>query len=188
MAAVICVFFFLWFLFCFSDIPYSRLPQADGEQEFLNFGELNEFGILNQSNSFDMCDIGSVQAVQTTRINIISPPAKKLITDDTEYHDHHNNQIMYQTTCAQHYEHQMQPNQLVLGQPYAASYPNHHHYTQNYEPMNDDHFYHHPQVYPQQQLQTQIYYHIDSQNGCNDIEYVSMVLSDCVCLVDGGPI
>lgn len=162
---VLCVFVQL------PDIPYSRLPRADGEQEFLNFGELNELDILSQSNSFDLCDIGSVQATQANCINL--SPMKK-IPDDTDFHSYHNSQIMYQTILQQsQYEHQLQPSQLVSSQPYVSSYQNQHHYTQNYEPMPpDDHYYHDTTMYSSQQpLQNQIY-HITTQNGFSDIEYV----------------
>lgn len=164
------------FVLLLADIPYTRLSQADADQEYLNFGELNELGILSQSNSFNLCDIGAAQSAPS---DLITSPAKT--------------QIMYQSIQQPQYEHQLQANQMVVNQPYAAPYQNHHHFAQNYEPVPDDHFYHHSQMYaPQQsqsqqqhhhhhnqqqqqqeqQLQNQLYYPINLQNGFSDIEYV----------------
>lgn len=150
-----------------TDVPYSRLCQeADEVHEFINLEELNssqlnELDVLNQSaGGYDIQNHSQISQ------NSAAAAAQK----DSQYHGHHCNQIMYQTMPQQsQYEHQLQTDETMLNQPYSPLNQNHYHYTRNYEQNTDPelHLYH-PQVYPQQQMQNQFYYHINSLNNFND--------------------
>lgn len=147
-----------------TDVPYSRLCQeADEVHEYINLEELNpnqlnELDVLNQSaGGYD---------IQNHSLISHNSSAQK----DSQYHDHHCNQIMYQTIPQQtQFEHQLQTDETIINQPYSPLNQNHYHYTRNYEQNTDpeSHLYH-PQVYPQQQMPNQFYYHINSLNNFND--------------------
>lgn len=144
-----------------TDVPYSRLCQeADEVHEFINLEELNpsqlnELDVLNQSSAYDLQNHSLISHNSAQK--------------DSDYHGHCN-QMMYQTIPQQaQYEHQLQTDETILNQPYSPLNQNHYHYTRNYEQNTDPelHLYH-PQVYPQQQMQNQFYYHINSLNNFND--------------------
>lgn len=156
-----------------TDIPYSRLCQeADEDHEFINLEELNtchlnELEALNQSDVYDIQNHTLIQGQQTATGSLVSHSSAE---KNPQYHGHHCNQIMYQTIPQQaQYEHQLQTNDSVINQPYSPQNQNHYHYPRNYEQNADPelHLYH-TQVYPQQQLQNQFYYHINSMNSYND--------------------
>lgn len=160
-----------------TDIPYSRLCQeADEDHEFINLEELNpchlnELDALNQSSVYDLQNhtlIGS-QSTAATTTNLLP---NNLAQKDSQYHGHHCNQIMYQTIPPQQqqqYEHQLQTDETILNQPYSPLNQNHYHYQRNYEQNTDpDAHLYHSQSYPQQQMQNQFYYHINSLNNFND--------------------
>lgn len=159
-----------------TDIPYSQLCQAAGEDhEFINLEELNqchlnELDVLNQSDGYDLPNSSLVHASQTTPASLVSHNSPQ--TKDSQYHGHNYNQIMYQTIPQQTpYDHQLQTDESVLSQSYSPLNQNHYHYyPRNYEQNADPdlHLYHHSQVYPQQQIPNQFYYHINTLNNFNE--------------------
>lgn len=176
-----------------TDIPYSQLCQAaDEDHEFINLEELNqchlnELDVLTQSSGYDLPNqsltpiplpihtsnasaaIATASTV-TASGNLISNNSPQ--RDSQQYHGHTAyNQIMYQTIPQQaQYDQQLPADESVLsGQPYSPLNQNHYHYyprnDQNTDP--DLHLYH-SQMYPQQPMQNQFYYHINSLNNYNE--------------------
>lgn len=161
-----------------TDIPYSRLCQeGDEDHEFINLEELNtchlnELDVLNQPGAYDIQNHSSLihggsRSSAPSNTTISHNSAQR----DSQYHGPHCNQIMYQTIPQQaQYEHQLQTDEMILNQSYSSLNPGHYHYPRNYEQNTDPelHLYHTP-VYPQQQMQNQFYYHINSTlNNFND--------------------
>ncbi|XP_055315404.1 basic helix-loop-helix ARNT-like protein 1 isoform X3 [Sitodiplosis mosellana] len=155
------------------DIPYSRLCQeGDEDHEFINLEELNpchlnELEVLNQPGAYDIQNHSLIHGSQSGPNNTISHNSAQ---KDSQYHGHHCNQMMYQTIPQQtQYEQQLQTDEAILNQPYSSLNQSHYHYPRNYEQNTDPelHLYHTP-VYPQQQMQNQFYYHINSLNNFND--------------------
>lgn len=158
-----------------TDIPYSRLCQAaDDDHEFINLEELNqchlnELEVLNESGAYEIQNPNlATESQQTAAENLIShnPPQK-----DPHFHGQNYNEIMYQTIPQQaQYEHQLQIDDSTLNQPYSPHNQNHYlYYPRNYDQNTDAEMHlDHSQVYPQQQIQNQFYYHINSLNNYND--------------------
>lgn len=159
-----------------TDVPYSRLCQdADEDHEFINLEELNpshlnELATLNQAGAYDIHNQDSLS--HSTQSGIVDAIPDNSAQRNSQYHGHDCNQIMYQTIPQQvQYEHQLQTSEAILNQnpPYSPLNQSHFLYSRNYEPNVDPdlHLYH-SQVYPQQQMQNQFYYHINSLNNFND--------------------
>lgn len=170
-----------------TDIPYSQLCQAaDEDHEFINLEELNqchlnELDALTQTSGYDLPNqslttthtpISIANAIAATaptasgNLNSNNSPQR----DSQQYHGHAYSQIMYQTVPQQaQYDQQLPTDESVLSQPYSPLNQNHYHYyprnDQNTDP--DLHLYH-SQMYPQQPMQNQFYYHINPLSNYNE--------------------
>ncbi|XP_031618356.1 aryl hydrocarbon receptor nuclear translocator-like protein 1 isoform X3 [Contarinia nasturtii] len=154
-----------------TDIPYSRLCQEpDEDHEFINLEELNpchlnELEVLNQPSPYDIQNHSLIHGLQTVTGNLVSQNSAQ------KDYGQHCNQIMYQTIPQQtQYEHQLQPSdETIINQPYSSLNQGLYHYSRNYDQNTDPqlHLYH-TQMYPQQQMQNQLYYHINSLNNFNE--------------------
>lgn len=157
-----------------TDVPYSRLCQETNEDhEFINLEELNpchlnELEVLNQPSPYDVQNHSLIHGSQPIAGNLVSPNSAQ---KDTTQYGYHCNQIMYQTIPQQtQYEHQLQQSdETIINQPYSSLNQGLYHYSRNYEQNSDPqlHLYH-TQMYPQQQMQNQLYYHINSLNNFNE--------------------
>lgn len=158
-----------------TDLPYSQLCQAaDEDHEFINLEELNqchlnELDVLTQSSGYELPNQSlTTTHASTTTENINSHSSQR---DSQQYHGQPYSQIMYQTLPQQaQYDQQLQTDETILSQPYSPLNQNHYHYyPRNYDQGTDPdlHLYH-SQMYPQQPVQNQFYYHINSLNTFNE--------------------
>lgn len=154
-----------------TDIPYSRLCQEpDENHENINFEQwnsfnLNELDVINQPDEYNLQNHSLIHGTQSVTGNIITEQK------DFQYYGHHCNQIMHDTISQQsQHEHQLQTNEPIIDQSYLSLNQSHFHYPRTYDQNTDPdlHLYHHTQVYPQQQMQSPCYYHINPLNSFND--------------------
>lgn len=143
---------------------------TDGEPKFSNLDELkscqiNPDDILNQNDTSHVTDINSASG-------LIASPAR----DDFAYYDH-SSQTMYQSILKQspYPHHHLPSSSLLLNQPYEnATNQNPYIHPRSYDQKSDDNYFHYPQMFPQQQMQNQIYFHGNPPNCNNYTDYNSL--------------
>lgn len=135
---------------------------TDGELKFSNLDELkslqtNPNDILNQNNiSPHVTDISAASG-------LIASQAR----DDFAYSDH-SSQTMYQSILKQspYQHHHLSSSSLLLSQPYEnATNQNPNIHPRSYDQKSDENYFHYPQMFPQQQIQNQIYCHANTVNS-----------------------
>lgn len=160
-----------------TDIPYSQLCQAaDEDHEFINLEELNqchlnELDVLTQSSGYDLPNQSltathTPTSAATGNLNSNNSPQR----DSQQYHGHTYSQIMYQTIPQQQaqYDQQLPTDESVLSQPYSPLNQNHYHYYPRNDQNDPDLHLYHSQMYPQQPVQNQFYYHINPLSNYNE--------------------